>query len=159
MRVVNWWQLEVFARDVLPDVHFRPVGNWEYTHVFAFVNARVVNRPEFGALRFRVPLAKIVAEGENAFLRTRFFLVTTRAADAGVKAVLGNGFEQRYGLSGIAAVGIGVAQAHRAFFDGLLHAADDQTFAQFGHALVAKRDHFGEVVSRVHMHDGERQFV
>ena len=73
--------------------------------------------------------------------------------------MLGNGFEQRYGLCGIAAVGIGVTQAHRAFFDGLLHAADDQTFAQFGHAFVAKRDHFGEVVSRVHMHDGERQFV
>jgi len=50
-------------------------------------------------------LAEFVAEGEDALFRTRLFLVAAGAADTGVEAVFGDGFQQRYGLGRIARIG------------------------------------------------------
>src|SRR4051812_37334395 len=61
-------QLEVLARDVLPHVELRPVRDREHANVLAPPDARVVEVPQLGALRARVPLAEVVAEAEDALL-------------------------------------------------------------------------------------------
>ena len=46
-----------------------------------------------------------------------------------------------------------------ALLKGFLDRADDQALAQFGHALVAEGDHFGEVMAGVDVHQREREFA
>src|SRR6266545_2833184 len=95
VREVDPRELETLARDVLPDVELRPVGDREHTHVLALAHARVVDVPELGPLRPGVPLAEVVAEREDALLRAGPLLVSARAADRGVELVLLDRVEQR----------------------------------------------------------------
>ena len=76
------------------------------------MHAGVVQIPQLGALVLRIPLAEFVAEGEDALLGARLFLVAAGAADAGVEAVLGDRLQQRHRLRRVARVGQRIAQAH-----------------------------------------------
>src|SRR6266542_4075893 len=76
VREVDPRELETLARDVLPDVELRPVGDREHAYMLALANARVVDIPELGPLRARVPLAEVVAKREDALLRARSLLVS-----------------------------------------------------------------------------------
>ncbi len=78
------------------------------------MDAGVIQVPQFGTLRLRVPLAEFVAEGKDALLGAGLFLVAAGAADAGVELVLGDRFQQRHRLGRVARIGLRVAQAHRA---------------------------------------------
>src|SRR4029453_16136452 len=69
VREVDRRQLELLARDVLPDVELGPVRDREDADVLAFADARVVEVPQLGPLHARVPLAEVVAEGEDPLLR------------------------------------------------------------------------------------------
>src|SRR3954469_21125042 len=69
VREVDHRQLEPLARDVLPHVELGPVRDREHTDVLALPDPRVVEIPELGALRARVPLTEVVAEAEDALLR------------------------------------------------------------------------------------------
>ena len=124
MRVVDWRQGEFFAGDVLPDVELRPVGDGEDAQVFAGVQARVVKRPQLRPLVFWVPLAKFVAEGEDALFGACFFFVAPCAAKQRVEAVFFDGFQERYRLRGVARVAL-APQYHRAARDGVFDVADD----------------------------------
>src|SRR5581483_8408909 len=95
VRVVDRRQLEILARDVLPHVELGPVRDREHADVLALANARVVEVPELGALRARVPLPEVVAEAEDALLRTSALLVAPRATHRGVEPVLLDRVEQR----------------------------------------------------------------
>jgi hypothetical protein len=62
------------------------------------MDAGVIQVPQFGPLRLRVPLAELVPERKDALLGARLFLVAAGAADAGVELVQGDGFESVCGL-------------------------------------------------------------
>ncbi len=49
--------------------------------MLALMQARVVQAPQFRALRLRIPLAEFVAEREDALFRTGLLFVAARAAD------------------------------------------------------------------------------
>src|SRR5437764_3187413 len=82
---VDGRQLEVLARDVLPDVELGPVRDGEHADVLALADARVVEIPELGSLRTGVPLTEVVAEAEDAFHRARPLFVAPGSAQRGVE--------------------------------------------------------------------------
>src|SRR3982750_1447867 len=63
--------LELLLADGLPDVELGPVGDREDAHVLALPDPPVVEVPQLRALVARLPLAEVVAEGEDAFLGPR----------------------------------------------------------------------------------------
>ena len=63
--------------------------------------AAVVEVPQLGALVARVPLAELVAQGEDPLLGPGLLLVAAAAAEDGVEAVVGDRVEQRQVCSGL----------------------------------------------------------
>src|SRR5215471_19301142 len=104
VRIVNWWYREFFFGDVAPDVELCPVADRKDANIFAGVEPRVVQTPKLGPLAFRIPLAELIAKRKNSLFRARFFFVTARPANAGVKAELGDGIEQGYRLMHVSAL-------------------------------------------------------
>src|SRR6478609_9775541 len=102
VREVDRRQLEVLAGDVLPHVELRPVRDREDPDVLALPRPRVVEVPELGPLQTRVPLAEVVPEAEDALLRASTLLVSARAAQGRVEAVLLDRVEQRRRLELVA---------------------------------------------------------
>ena len=130
VREVDRRQLELLARDVLPHVELRPVRDREHADVLALADARVVEVPELGALRARVPLAEVVAEAEDALLRAGALLVAARAAHRGVEAVLLDRVEQRRRLQLVARCARARLLGHASLVDRLLDARDDEPLAE-----------------------------
>ena len=79
---------DVLARDVVPDIQLGPVREREDAEALAGVLAGVVEVPELRPLALRIPAMAGDAEGEDALLRARLFLVAPRAAEGRVEAVL-----------------------------------------------------------------------
>src|SRR5215208_3969258 len=102
VREVDRRELEALALDVLPHVELRPIRDREDADVLALADARVVEIPQLGSLRARVPLAEVVAEAEDALLGAGALLVAARAAHRGVEAVLLDRVEQRRRLELVA---------------------------------------------------------
>ena len=120
------------------------------------MHARVVEIPQLGTLVLRVPLAEFVAEGKDALLGARLFLVAPRAAHAGIEAEFGDGLQQRHGLVWIARF-VQVLDDDAAALDRVFQRAHDEPLAQVFRQLVAARDHFREIVLGVDMHQRERK--
>ena len=125
--------------------------------MLALADPRVVDVPELGPLRARVPLAEVVAEAEDPLLRAGALLVAAGAAHRGVEAVLGDGVEQRRRLQLVARGARAGLLGDPAAVDRVLNACDDQSLVELGHAPVAELDHLGEVVAGVDVHDRERE--
>src|SRR4051794_29395114 len=149
--------LEALAGDVLPDVELGPVAQREHAHVLALADPPVVDAPQLGALAARVPLAEVVAEGEDPLLRPGALLVAARAAERGVEAMLLDRVEQRGRLQPVARRARPGLLDDAAAVDRLLHGGDDQPLAELGDAAVAEVDDLREVVARVHVHERERE--
>ena len=81
---INARHFELLLADVLPDVHLGPIREREDPDRLALVDLAIVEIPELGALVLRVPLAELVAEGEDALLGAGLLLVPPRAAEEGV---------------------------------------------------------------------------
>ena len=122
--------------------------------MLALAQAAVVEVPDLGALGARVPLAELVAEGQDALLRPRALLVAARAPEGGVEAVLLDRLEQHRGLEAVARRAL-LPDAARV--DRLLHRRDDQPLVERLDQAVAELDHLGEVVAGVDVEDRERQ--
>src|SRR5690606_5035533 len=99
---VDGRDLDALAADVVPHVELGPVGQREDPDVLALADARVVKVPQLGALVLRVPLAELVAEGEDPLLGPGLLLVAPGAAEDGVDLVLLDRVEQRHGLEPVA---------------------------------------------------------
>ena len=113
----------------------------------------VVQVPQLGALVAWVPRAKFVAQAEDALLGTGLLLVPASAAEDRVEPVVSDGVEQRLGLQRVArAVG---ALGQAAIIDVVLHRGDLETYALLGDGAVAKGQHLREVVTGVHVQQGE----
>src|SRR5205085_8468869 len=80
-REVERHDRDLLAADVVPDVELGPVGEREHADRFARPDPRVVEIPELGALRLRVPAMAGTTNGEDALLRARLLLVAPRAAE------------------------------------------------------------------------------
>src|SRR3954447_6319950 len=159
MREVDLRQLETLARDVLPHVELRPVGDREHTNVLALSHARVVDVPELGPLCAGVPLPEVVAEREDALLRPGALLVAPCAADRSVEPMLLDRVEERRRLQAVPRGARACFLDDAALVDRLLHRGDDEALAELLHAAVAELDHFGEVVAGVDVHDRERELA
>src|SRR6185436_7312240 len=157
MREVDRRQLELLARDVLPHVELRPVGDRKDAHLLPLADAAVVEVPQLRALRARVPLPEVVAEREDPLLRARALLVPPCAADRRVEAVLGHRVEERRRLQLVARRARSCLLDHAALVDRLLHRGDHQALAELGDAAVAELDRLGEVVAGVDVHERERE--
>jgi hypothetical protein len=130
--------------------------------VLAPPDAAVVEVPELRALRARVPLAEVVAEGEDALLRAGALLVAPGAAERRVEAALLDRVEQRLGLQAVArrAHLLGVPfLADAAGVDRLLHAGGDQALAELADAALDVLHDLGEVVAGVHVKHRERELA
>ena len=103
MAEINCGNFELFLIDVFPDVHLRPIAQGKYAHMFARINACVVEVPDFRALIFRVPLAEAVAETEETLLGARFFFVPPRAANQAIKTKFFDRRQQRWDLQTVTA--------------------------------------------------------
>src|SRR5438067_1798800 len=159
VREVDARQLELLAGNVLPDVELGPVRNREDADVLALADARVVEAPQLGSLRARVPLAEVVAKGENPLLRPAPLLVAAGAADRRVEAVLLDRVEQRRRLQPVARRTRSCLLDDAALVDRLLHGRDDEPLAELRDAAVAVLDRLREVVPRIDVHDRERKLA
>ena len=122
--------------------------------MLALVVAAVVQVPQLGPLRLRVPLAELVAEAEHPLLGPRLLLVAAGAAERGVELVLADRAQQRDRLQRVARRD---RLDHAARVDVVLHLGDDQPHTGFLDELVAGLQDLVEVVAGVDMHHRERQ--
>ena len=152
--VVDRRQLDLLGADVGPDVELGPVGQREHPDVLTLVMPAVVQVPQLGPLRLRIPLAELVAEGEHPLLGSRLLLVAAGAAERGVELVLADRAQQRHRLQRVARRD-GLDDA--AGVDVVLHLGDDQSDAGIRDELVAGLQDLVEVVAGVDVHDRERQ--
>src|SRR5207249_11526356 len=131
----------------------------EDAHVLTRTDEAVIKIPQFGALAAGIPLPEFVAQGENAFFRSRPLFVTPSTTDHGVELVLGDSVQQRDGLQAVSGSAWADLFAHAAAVDRRLDARDDQPLSELVDAAIAKGERFGEVVTRVDVHDreGERR--
>jgi len=149
--------LDPFLLDVLPDVELGPVAEGEDAEVLAPAVAPVVERPELGPLVLRVPLAELVAVGEDPLLGPRLLLVAPGSPEHGVELLRLDGVEERGGLQAVARGAGARLLGHPAGVDGRLDAGHDQTGSELGHPPVAELEDLGEVVPGVDVHQRERE--
>jgi hypothetical protein len=112
--------------DVLPHVELGPIGKREDANAFALIDVAVEQVPQLGALVLGVPLAEAVAEGIDAFLGARFFLVAAGAAKGRVVAAGGKRVEQGARLQLAAALLRAQLEGAGAVVDGLAIGVHDQ---------------------------------
>src|SRR6188472_1205036 len=155
VREINRRKLEPLAGDVLPHVELGPVRDREDTHLLALADAAVVEVPELRALGARVPLAEVVAKGEDPLLRARALLVAARAADRGVEAVLEHRVEQRGRLQPVACCPRACFVDDASLVDRVLDGRDHEPLSELRDPSVAELDRLGEVVARVDVHERE----
>jgi hypothetical protein len=116
--------------------------------------AHVVERPQLGPLRLRVPRPELVADADHALLRARLVLVAPGAAEQRAEAVLLHGVEERHRLQLVAA--LPGPFAHAAGGQRLGNARDLEPDAELGEPPVAELDDLGEVVPGVDVQHRER---
>src|SRR5882757_1485838 len=87
-----------FQVDVMPDVQFGPVGERKYADALPWIDAGVIEVPQFGALVLRVPLPGAIAKGKDAFLGAGLFFVAAGSPERSVKAVGTQAIQQCGGL-------------------------------------------------------------
>ena len=157
MGEVDRGHLELLAVDVLPDVELGPVGEREHAHVLALADPAVVEVPQLGALVLGVPLAELVAEGEDPLLGAGPLLVAAGAAEGGVEAVLVDRVEQRRRLQAVARRRGPVSSTTRPVSIESCTLATISRSPSSRDAAVAELDHLGEVVAGVDVHHRERE--
>ena len=81
MRIVETGELDPLLLHIHPDVHFREVGERENTKIFSWLFTTIEKVPQLGALVFGIPFAEVIAVGEEAFFRARFFLITATSSE------------------------------------------------------------------------------
>ena len=153
MGVVDRRQRDVLFADIGPDVVLGPVRQREGADVFALAMPTVVEAPQFGPLRFGVPLAELVAEAEHPLLGAGLLLVAAGPAESCVELVLPQRPQQGDGLQRIARRSV---VDHPAGIDVLLHTGHHQAQPVLLDELVAGGDHLVEVVAGVHVHHRKR---
>ena len=157
MREVQLGDLDVLKHDVLPNIHLGPVGDREHADVLAHAVTTVVQVPELGTLVLGVPLTEVIAEREDAFFGACFFFVTACPAEQRIKPVGLDRIKQCWNLRPVSRRERSRIFRRDAFVNQVLDLVNDQSLAELFDELVAEVERFGEVVSRVDMHERERE--
>lgn len=84
---VQWHDIDIFSLDVLPDIGFCPVRNWEYTDTLSLMNLGIIKFPHLRSLILRIPRMVLITEREDSFFGTGLFLVTTSTTKCSSKSV------------------------------------------------------------------------
>src|SRR5262249_56126962 len=103
-----------------------PVRDREDADMLALSDARVVEVPQLGTLRARIPLAEVVAEGKDPLLRAAPLLVAPGAADRRIEPVLLDRVEQRGRLQPVTRRARARLLHHPPLVDRLLHGRDNE---------------------------------
>src|SRR5436309_2742771 len=74
-REIQRYDWDFLNVDVLPHVELRPIRQREHADTLAWIHAAVEDVPQLGPLILGIPLAQLVAEGEDALFRSRFLFV------------------------------------------------------------------------------------
>lgn len=147
---------DFLAFDIHPDIHLSEVREWENAEVFAEIFTTVEEVPEFRALVFWIPLAEVVAVGEETFLGAGFFLVAATASEAGIVLVFLDGIEEGDGLEFVAGGVRAGFLDDAAAIDGFLDVSDDELGAEEFHELIAVMHGLVEIVASIDVDEGER---
>ena len=158
LREIQRHDRNVFQVDVEPHVRFGPVRQRKHANAFALVDARIENVPQFRPLIFGVPLPERIAEGIDALLGARFFLVAPRAAKRRRKIALGQRIQQRFRLQQAAAFLRAQHERIRARVQRFLILVHDQFRADLPRVAVAKLDHLRKFVAGVDVQQRKRNF-
>src|SRR5579862_1142550 len=137
---VDGGDLEALLRDVLPHVELGPVRKGEHTDVFPGADAAVIERPQLWALALGVPLAEIVAKGEDPLLGPRALLVAAGATEGGVEAVLLDGIQQGGRLQPVARGARTLLLDDTTAIDRVLDAGHDQPLPELVDEAVTELD-------------------
>ena len=108
--------------------------------------------PQLGALVFRIPLPKIVAVAEEAFLGTSFLFVASCSTHAGVVLAFFDGIEERSGLQSVAARLRSGLFPHASGVDGGLDAAHHKLHPEPLRERVTEFKGLREIVPGVDVH-------
>jgi len=103
VREIDGRYLQLLLADVLPDVQLGPVGQREDPDVLALADPGVEDAPQLGALVLRIPLAELVAEGEDPLLGPGLLLVPAATPEDGVELVFLDRVQQGGGLQPVTA--------------------------------------------------------
>ena len=156
MTEIDARDLELLALDVFPHVHLGPIADGENAHVFALIQPTIVEIPNFRALILRIPLAKTIAETEEALLGAGLFFIAARPTDAAIEAKLLDRREERGDLQAVATdfprCGLGDP-----FRDRLLNRAHDQFAAELLRAAVAEFVELGKMMTGIDVEQRHRQ--
>ncbi len=119
------------------------------------MDTRIKYVPEFGALVTRVPLAALIAEGEDALFGAGTFFVAAGATDGGVELTVAETIEEGGGFEGAATALGAPVEGVGAFVEGGAVGVDDEIEAKFGGVAVAELDHFLELVAGIDVEERE----
>lgn len=103
---IQWYDFNIFQIDVLLDIQFGLVGEWEDVDVFVFVNLVVVVVLQFWMLIFWVLVVEMVVEGVDVFFCVGFFFVVMCVVECGVKVVFVQCLFQVFGFYDIGMFGV-----------------------------------------------------
>ena len=120
---------------------------------------RVVGMPQLGPLVFRIPAMLRIAEGEDAFLCARLFLVAPRATDGGVETVLVQRLLQRLGFHDVGVHRGAMRQRRNALAHAVLIDMHQHVHVTGRRHLVAERDHLAELPGGIHVQQGDRRLA
>lgn len=84
---IQWNNVDIFQLDVLLDILFGLVREWEDVDVFVFVNLFVVVVLQFRVLIFWILVMEVVMERVNLFFSVGFFFVMVCIIEGGIKIV------------------------------------------------------------------------
>ena len=117
----------------------------------------VVEAPQLGSLGARVPLAEVVAEGEDPLLGAGLLLVAAGATEGGVEAVSAIASSRVAVCSRLRDGSWPGSSRTRPWSIAVLDAGHDQLLAELGDPPVAELEHLGEVVAGVDVQQRERE--
>src|SRR5690554_1850457 len=149
-------KFDIFQFDVLPYIHFRPVGDRKNPEVFADMFFTVEKVPKLWTLVFGIPLAELVTMGKETLLGPGFFLIPPSASHGGINFVFFQGVQQGYGLQGIS------ARIHTRFLPNpsgvyaFLDRSHIELHPQLFYQLVPESNGFRKIVACVYMDQGKR---
>jgi hypothetical protein len=124
--------------------------------MFALSLAAVEDVPEFWALVLGIPLSEAVAVGEEPLLRSSLFLIAASATQCDVGFEHSEGVEQGHDLEAIPARGGSLLLLLSPRIDRLLDRPDVELSANPLNETIAEVDRLGEVMTRVHVRERER---
>src|SRR5690554_3898935 len=149
-------KFDVFQFDVLPYIHFCPVGDRKNPEVFADMLFTVKKVPKLWTLIFGIPLAELVTMGKETLFGPGFFLIPPSASHGSINLVFFQGVQQGHGLQGISARIYTCFLPNPTRINAFLNRSYIELHPQLFYQLVPESNGFWKVVACVYMDQRKR---